>query len=138
MALAFRRVTLALARAMIARAILPEHVPRRLGDVVLAPHQVHAAARVRWLLAHRGGALLADDVGLGKTFCALAVAAAYRRVLILHPASLRAMWTDALSRTGIPQDRVEYHYYHSGHMMYVRDEDRSKLSADLREFIRGR
>ena len=44
----------------------------------------------------------------------------------------------ALSRSGIPQDRVEYHYYQSGHMMYVRDQDRSKLSADVRAFIRGR
>ena len=44
----------------------------------------------------------------------------------------------ALSRTGIPQDRVQFHYYHAGHMMYVRDEDRSKLSRDIRAFIRSR
>ena len=44
----------------------------------------------------------------------------------------------ALSRTGIPQDRVEYHYYDAGHMMYVRDEDRAKLSHDVRQFIRSR
>jgi carboxypeptidase C (cathepsin A) len=44
----------------------------------------------------------------------------------------------ALTRTGIPQDRVQYHYYDAGHMMYVRDEDRVKLSRDLRGFIRSR
>ena len=44
----------------------------------------------------------------------------------------------ALSRTGIPQDRIHYEYYGSGHMMYVRDEDRVKLSRDVRAFIRGR
>ena len=44
----------------------------------------------------------------------------------------------ALSRTGIPQDRVEYQYYEAGHMMYVRDEDRAKLSRDIRQFIRSR
>lgn len=44
----------------------------------------------------------------------------------------------ALSRTGIPQDRIVYHYYGSGHMMYVRDEDRPKLSNDIRAFIRDR
>jgi len=44
----------------------------------------------------------------------------------------------SLSRTGIPQDRVQYHYYGAGHMMYVRDEDRAQLSRDLRGFIRGR
>ncbi|WP_114954769.1 S10 family peptidase [Sphingosinicella terrae] len=44
----------------------------------------------------------------------------------------------SLSRTGIPQERIHYEYYGSGHMMYVRDEDRSKLSRDVRAFIRGR
>lgn len=44
----------------------------------------------------------------------------------------------ALGRAGIPQDRIEFHYYDAGHMMYVRDEDRRKLSADLRAFIRRR
>jgi carboxypeptidase C (cathepsin A) len=44
----------------------------------------------------------------------------------------------ALSRTGIPQDRVEFHYYDAGHMMYIRQEDRRKLSSDLRQFIRAR
>jgi carboxypeptidase C (cathepsin A) len=44
----------------------------------------------------------------------------------------------ALSRTGIPQDRVQFHYYDAGHMMYVRDEDRHKLSSDIRAFIRSR
>ena len=44
----------------------------------------------------------------------------------------------ALTRTGIPQDRIDYRYYDSGHMMYVRAEDRAMLSADVRAFIRGR
>ncbi len=44
----------------------------------------------------------------------------------------------SLNRMGIPQDRVELHYYDAGHMMYVRDEDRAKLSRDIREFIRNR
>jgi carboxypeptidase C (cathepsin A) len=44
----------------------------------------------------------------------------------------------SLSRSGIPQDRIEYSYYNAGHMMYVRDEDRAKLSRDIRQFIRSR
>ena len=44
----------------------------------------------------------------------------------------------SLNRFGIPQDRLTFRYYDAGHMMYVRDEDRAKLSADLREFIRAR
>ncbi len=44
----------------------------------------------------------------------------------------------SLKRTGIPQERITWKYYDAGHMMYVRDEDRAKLSADIRAFIRAR
>ncbi|MFD1612801.1 S10 family peptidase [Sphingomonas tabacisoli] len=44
----------------------------------------------------------------------------------------------ALSRTGFPQDRIQFHYYDAGHMMYVRDEDRHKLANDIKTFIRSR
>jgi len=44
----------------------------------------------------------------------------------------------ALSRTGIPADRIEYHYYDAGHMMYVNTPDLVKLSGDIRSFIRAR
>lgn len=44
----------------------------------------------------------------------------------------------SLNRTGIPSDRIRYHYYEAGHMMYVRPEDLQKLSRDLRAFIRAR
>ncbi|MDP4575867.1 peptidase S10 [Qipengyuania sp. G39] len=44
----------------------------------------------------------------------------------------------SLNRYGIPQDRLTFRYYDAGHMMYVRDEDRAKLSADIRAFIRDR
>ena len=44
----------------------------------------------------------------------------------------------SLKRTGIPQDRITWKYYDAGHMMYIRDEDRAKLSADIREFIKAR
>jgi carboxypeptidase C (cathepsin A) len=44
----------------------------------------------------------------------------------------------SLKRTGIPQDRITWKYYDAGHMMYIRDQDRAKLSADIRAFIRAR
>ena len=44
----------------------------------------------------------------------------------------------ALTRTGFPRDRITFAYYDAGHMMYVRDADRAKLSRDVRAFIRGR
>lgn len=44
----------------------------------------------------------------------------------------------SLSRTGIPQDRIEYHYYEAGHMMYVNEPELVKLNRDIRGFIRAR
>ena len=44
----------------------------------------------------------------------------------------------SLNRPGIPQDRLTFKYYGSGHMMYIRDDDRVMLSRDIREFIRSR
>ena len=64
---------------------------------MLKPHQVEG---VRWLFAaiHRGGGLLADDPGLGKTLQVITVVEAlirsdvFRRVLIVMPANLLANW----------------------------------------------
>ncbi len=42
----------------------------------------------------------------------------------------------SLGRPGFPDNRVEFNYYQSGHMMYVHDSDRTKLSNDIRAFIR--
>ena len=50
----------------------------RLGDIVLRDHQREAAARLRRAIDRFGGALLADEVGLGKTFTALAACVATR------------------------------------------------------------
>ena len=44
----------------------------------------------------------------------------------------------SLKRYGIPQNRITWRYYDAGHMMYVRDDDRAQLSADIRAFIRAR
>ncbi len=44
----------------------------------------------------------------------------------------------SLSRTGVPADRVQFEYYGSGHMMYVRDADLTKLCNDVRAFIQSR
>ena len=44
----------------------------------------------------------------------------------------------SLNRPGIPQDRLTFKYYGSGHMMYIRDDDRVMPSRDMREFIRAR
>jgi hypothetical protein len=88
-------------------------VPPRLGPITLRPHQQLAVARLRRALATHHGALLADAVGLGKTWTALAVArdtlprdAGDRTPtpapLVVAPAALRGMWRDAAATAGLP------------------------------------
>lgn len=73
----------------------------RLGDLTLRPHQVDAAARLLEIIGRFRGALLADAVGLGKTYVALAVARAHRAPLVICPAVLRPMWERARVAAGV-------------------------------------
>lgn len=71
----------------------------------LAPHQREAVTRALALIARHGGAILADDVGLGKSYVAARVAAALKcrgnNVEIVVPASLMSQWRDTLCDFGI-------------------------------------
>ena len=103
------RVGAAEARALIAARWLERgEGERRLGDVVLHPHQCEAVERLRVLLAEHGGALLADEVGLGKTYVALALAADVPRRLVVAPAALRAMWQRASHAAAVPVTLVTH------------------------------
>src|SRR5689334_7620814 len=88
--------------ACAARALLDEP-PVAPGTTTwpawLAPHQVPAAERLRAIIARYGGALLADEVGLGKSYVALAVALALGEPFALVvPAVLVAQWRTLLER----------------------------------------
>jgi hypothetical protein len=80
--------------------------------VDLNPHQIEAAAFALAQLP-TGGAILADEVGLGKTIeaglvLAQLVADGKGRALVLVPASLRAQWRDELqSKFGLDADVVD-------------------------------
>src|SRR3954468_22020792 len=103
-AVRIRIAPLAQTRAAIASLLVDESdsIPTELGAITLRAHQRLAAARLVSLVGANGGALLAEPVGVGKTFTALAVAAGLReKTLIAAPASLRAMWTEALRQTGL-------------------------------------
>lgn len=63
-----------------------------LGDFQLLPTQIATVARVQSALGRYGGALLANDVGSGKTLVALAVARHYEHVHIIAPVTLLPMW----------------------------------------------
>jgi len=76
----------------------------------LAPHQVPAAERLTAIIARHGGALLADDVGLGKSYVALAVALARREPFTLVvPAVLVAQWRALLDRFGVQEAPIITH-----------------------------
>lgn len=85
------------ARAARALLDLPEVSP--LTPPWLAPHQAPAAARIAGLLDRFGGALLADAVGLGKSYVALAVAIMRAEPIgVIAPAVLVDQWRALLTR----------------------------------------
>ena len=98
----------AVARSAIAAAVLAAPGSARLGAVHLAPHQHAAVQRIAALLGTRGGVLLADDVGMGKTFVALAAARGYSCPVVVAPASLREMWRGAQCRANVPVRVLTY------------------------------
>ena len=68
----------------------------------LAPHQIPAAERLNAILTRHGGALLADAVGLGKSYVALAVVLARNeRFALVVPAVLVPQWRALLDRFGV-------------------------------------
>jgi len=71
----------------------------RVGSISLKPHQISAVARLCSALDQFNGALLCDDVGMGKTYVAAAVGREFTRCLIVAPAALLPMWRDALIAT---------------------------------------
>jgi len=64
--------------------------------------------RIERALEEFGGALLSDEVGMGKTYVAAAIARGYLRCLVVAPASLRQMWRQALDTTAIDADFVSF------------------------------
>ena len=96
-------------RSRIARIVLgADQSCARLGGITLKPHQQSAVARVEAALEEFGGALLCDDVGMGKTFVATAAARRFSHILIVAPAALASMWRDALATTGTSADLVTF------------------------------
>lgn len=67
--------------------------------IELAPHQREAVDRIRILLDRYQGAILADEVGLGKSFVAAALASNASEVIV--PASLVGQWNETLSDFGV-------------------------------------
>lgn len=94
-----RNCPLDIVRARIASAWLASGAAEpHVGSVTLFPEQAATTRRAADALAQFGGVLIADDVGSGKTFVALALARAYANPVAIVPASLRATWRSAMTR----------------------------------------
>src|SRR2546421_497589 len=103
------------------------------------PHQIDVAQRV---LRQMGGrAILADEVGLGKTIEAsiiykeLAIRGLARRALILTPASLVGQWQGELAekffeRFETPTDPEDWHRVSSTRAIVSHDRARSRRHAE--------
>jgi hypothetical protein len=119
----------------------------------LTRFQADGAKRMRRLLEEIGGVLVADEVGLGKTFLALEVIAAAteqqrQRVLVAAPAALKAsVWDPVLERYDISR-RVSVHSYeeirsrmdpeHPEHLgFYERAEDAALVIVDEAHNLRN-
>ncbi len=95
-------------RARIADLILGNAPETVVGAISLKKHQGSAVQRVGSAIAEFGGALLCDEVGMGKTYVAAAIARDYSAVLIVAPAGLSAMWKTALDTTRVTADLVSF------------------------------
>jgi superfamily II DNA or RNA helicase len=110
--------------ALFANAVLGRDVEatKRVGDLSLRPHQEDAVRRLRRHIARHGGALLADEVGLGKTYVALALMREARSPVVVAPASLRPMWTQALARAGLAAPLVSFESLSRGRSVATRPD----------------
>ena len=72
----------------------------------LRPEQIDSWRRAHHALLHRGGALLAEPTGSGKSWIALGLAAQERRrCLVVAPAVLLPQWQDVSNRSAVTVDR---------------------------------
>jgi superfamily II DNA or RNA helicase len=102
------------ARTILAGLVGPLDIPGP--DVApvpwLLPHQSEAALRAWSILARFGGVLVADAVGLGKTFVGLALAELEARqggdTCVIAPAALRHEWRQAAQSVGRPLTFVSH------------------------------
>jgi superfamily II DNA or RNA helicase len=73
---------------------------------VLADHQVEAVARCLDLLRTRGGVVLADEVGLGKSFVAASVMREFADVDLIVPAALVEQWRELVDIEPVTHDSL--------------------------------
>ena len=122
------------ARGIFAEAVVCDLSAATLGGIVLRPDQVETVRRVRGQLRRDGGCLLADDVGSGKTYVALAVARDWARPLVVAPAALRTTWDQAARRAHVHVHLVSHESLSRGRLP---DEPFDGIIVDESHRFRG-
>ena len=105
----WQRASLSEVQSRIAEVILGElPTASTIGDVTLYDHQADAVQRLSNAIERFNGALLCDEVGMGKTYVAVAIARRFSRPLVVTPAALLSMWQSALETTAANADVVTF------------------------------
>jgi superfamily II DNA or RNA helicase len=115
------------AAALVARSLAASLAPAERGTATppswLLPGQARGVRRLLAALDRYGGALLADAVGSGKTYVALAVAALRqpgRPVACLVPATLADQWRAVAARVGVAVEVGTHQQASRGRLPQVR------------------
>ena len=128
---ALRLESAAIVRARIAEVVLgSEQACARLGTITLKPHQQWAVTRAKVALEEFGGVLLCDDVGLGKTFVATAIARRFDHTLIVAPAALASMWRGALDTTQTTANFLSFERLSRANTSLVKDTRHDLVIVD--------
>ena len=102
MGAAVKVISIRAAKSAMATAVIGfRGEPEELGSVELRDHQAEGVERIMASLDKFGGAMLCDEVGLGKTFTAAAVIKRVGPAVVIVPAALRTMWQQALGKAGV-------------------------------------
>ncbi len=115
----------------------------------LAPHQLPAAERLVGIVARYGGALLADAVGLGKSYVALAVALAlgepfalqWRALLAEHGTEAPILTHESLSAPSyrpVPSSTALYRLYIVDEAHRFRNPDTNRYRALAKMLVGAR
>jgi superfamily II DNA or RNA helicase len=112
---------------------------------VLLDYQVSAVQTLARRVVHRGGTMLGDVVGLGKTLTAVSTALVLREqygysTLVLCPKNLVRMWQEHLNAYDVPGEVVSYSTAHRDlpdlrrYQLVVIDESHNLRSEKRRDY----